>query len=144
MHEKALQSQEEDTEKAAQEEAENEALLEALEREVLCAQQVDLSEGPTAIDLSDEVVVTHERRTTDVAGSGSRFGTQPTASQEAAWAEAGEAAWDAGTAAAEQPAQPAAAEEPASGWTGNVATRPPAATCTAAASEYVSPASVLS
>ena len=33
MHEKALQSEEEDTEKAAQEEAENEALVEALERD---------------------------------------------------------------------------------------------------------------
>ena len=103
----ALQSEEGDTEKAAQEEAENEALLKALEREVQCGQQVDHSEEPTAIDLSDEVVVTHERHTTDVAGSGSRFGTQPTASQEAAWAAAGEAAWAAGTAAAEQPAQPA-------------------------------------
>ena len=33
MHKKALQSEEEDTEKAAQEEAENEALVEALERD---------------------------------------------------------------------------------------------------------------
>ena len=100
----ALQSEE-----AAQEEAENEALLEAREREVQCAQQIDLSDEPTAIDLSAEVVVTHERRTTDVAGVGDLL-TQPTASQEVAWAAAGEAAWATGTAAAEQPA---AAEEPA-------------------------------
>ena len=109
----ALQSEEEDTEKAAQEEAEHEALLKALDDddEVQCAQQVDHSDE--VVDLSNEVVGT--RRTTDVASSSSRFNSQqiPTASQEAAWAAAMEAEWDAGTAAAEQPAQPAAAEEPA-------------------------------
>ena len=109
----ALQSEEEDTEKAAQEEAEHEALLKALDDddEVQCAQQVDHSDE--VVDLSNEVVGT--RHTTDVASSSSRFNSQqiPTASQEAAWAAAIEAEWDAGTAAAEQPAQPAAAEEPA-------------------------------
>ena len=109
----ALQSEEEDTEKAAQEEAEHEALLKELDDddEVQCAQQVDHSDE--VVDLSNEVVGT--RRTTDVASSSSRFNSQqiPTASQEAAWAAAMEAEWDAGTAAAEQPAQPAAAEEPA-------------------------------
>ena len=109
----ALQSEEEDTEKAAQEEAEHEALLKALDDddEVQYAQQVDHSDE--VVDLSNEVVGT--RRTTDVASSSSRFNSQqiPTASQEAAWAAAIEAEWDAGTAAAEQPAQPAAAEEPA-------------------------------
>ena len=109
----ALQSEEEDTEKAAQEEAEHEALLKALDDddEVQCAQQVDHSDE--VVDLSNEVVGT--RRTTDVASSSSRFNSQqiPTASQDAAWAAAMEANWDAGTAAAaEQPAQPAAAEEP--------------------------------
>jgi hypothetical protein len=109
----ALQSEEEDTGKAAQEEAEHEALLKALDDddEVQCAQQVDHSDE--VVDLSNEVVGT--RRTTDVASSSSRFNSQqiPTASQEAAWAAAMEAEWDAGMAAAEQPAQPAAAEEPA-------------------------------
>ena len=115
----ALQSEEEDRQhrknamQAAQEEAEHEALLKALDDddEVQCAQQVDHSDE--VVDLSNEVVGT--RRTTDVASSSSRFNSQqiPTASQEAAWAAAMEAEWDAGTAAAEQPAQPAAAEEPA-------------------------------
>ena len=116
----ALQSEEEDRQhrknamQAAQEEAEHEALLKALDDddEVQCAQQVDHSDE--VVDLSNEVVGT--RRTTDVASSSSRFNSQqiPTASQEAAWAAAIEAEWDAGTAAAaEQPAQPAAAEEPA-------------------------------
>ena len=108
----ALQSEEEDTEKAAQEEAEHEALLKALDDddEVQCAQQVDHSDE--VVDLSNEVVGT--RRTTDVASSSSRFNSQqiPTASQDAAWAAAMEVEWDAGTAAAAQPAQPAAAEEP--------------------------------
>ena len=97
----ALQSEEEDTEKAAQEEAEHEALLKALDDddEVQCGQQVDHSDE-TTIDLSNEVVSTHERRTTDVASSSSRFNSQqiPTASQEAAWAAAMEAEWDAGKA----------------------------------------------
>lgn len=116
----ALQSEEEDRQhrknamQAAQEEAEHEALLKELDDddEVQYAQQVDHSDE--VVDLSNEVVGT--RRTTDVASSSSRFNSQqiPTASQEAAWAAAIEAEWDAGTAAAaEQPAQPAAAEEPA-------------------------------
>ena len=61
------------------------------EKSYQCAQQ---------IDLTDEVVVTHERRTIGVAGVGDLL-TQPTFSQEAAWAAAGEAAWAAGTAAAD-------------------------------------------